>query len=59
MDDSFGDQAYSAFYDGERFIGSFEAGGQTRTMEGEELEQFVDSLFGRFAFLHLRPSLGL
>ena len=59
MDDGFGDQAYSAFYDGERFIGCFEAGGQTRTMEGEELEQYIDSLFGRFAFLHLRPSLGL
>ena len=59
MDDSFGDQAYSAFYDGERFIGCFEADGMTRTMEGEELERFIDSLFGRFAFLHLRPSLGL
>lgn len=59
MDDSFGDQAYSAFYDGERFIGCFEADGQTRTIEGEQLERFIDSLFGRFAFLHLRPSLGL
>lgn len=59
MDDAFGDTAYSAFYDGERFIGKFEADGQTRTMEGEELEKFIDSLFGRFAFLHLRPSQGL
>ena len=59
MDDAFGDKAYSAFYDGEHFIGRFEADGQTRTIEGEELEKFVDSLFGRFAFLHLRPSQGL
>lgn len=59
MDDAFGDKAYSAFFDGERLIGSFEADGQTRTIEGEELEKFIDSLFGRFAFLHLRPSQGL
>lgn len=59
MDDAFGDQAYSAFYDGERFIGVFEPGGETRTVEGEELEKFVDSLFGRFAFLQLRPCQGM
>jgi uncharacterized repeat protein (TIGR01451 family) len=59
LDDSFGDVAYSSFFDGERLVGCFEAGGETRTMEGEELERFIDSLFGRFAFLHLRPSLGL
>ena len=59
LDDSFGDVVYSSFFDGERLVGCFEAGGETRTMEGEELERFIDSLFGRFAFLHLRPSLGL
>ena len=59
MDDAFGDTAYSTFFDGERLVGCFEAGGQTRIMEGEELEKFIDSLFGRFAFLHLRPSQGL
>lgn len=59
LDDSFGDVAYSAFYDGQRLVGCFEAGGEVRAIEGEELERFVDSLFGRFAFLHLRPSQGL
>lgn len=59
MDDAFGDKSYSAFYDGERLVGAFEADGETRTIEGEELENFIDSLFGRFAFLHLRPSQGL
>ena len=59
MDDPFGDKAYSAFYDGRRLIGVFEADGQTRSIEGQELESFIDSLFGRFAFLHLRPSQGL
>ena len=59
MDDAFGNRAYSAFYDGERLIGRFEAEGEVRTIEGEELKAFVDSLFGRFAFLHLRPAQGL
>ena len=59
LDDSFGDVAYSSFFDGERLVGCFEAGGENRTMEGEELERFIDNLFGRFAFLHLRPSQGL
>ena len=59
MDDAFGDTAYSAFFDGERLVGCFEANGKTRAISGQELEQFVDSLFGRFLFLHLRPSQGL
>lgn len=59
LEDAFGDVAYSAFFDGERLVGCFEPGGETRAVEGEELERFVDSLFGRFAFLHLRPVQGL
>lgn len=59
LEDSFGDVAYSAFYDGEKMIGCFEAGGQSREISGEELDIFMDSLFGRFAFLLLRPSQGL
>ena len=59
MDDAFGDNAYSAFFDGECLMGCFEPGGQMRVISGTELEQFIDSLFGRFAFLHLRPAQGL
>ena len=59
LEDSFGDVAYSAFFDGEKLIGCFEAGGKTRSISGEELDAFMDSLFGRFAFLLLRPAQGL
>ena len=59
LDDSFGDMAYSTFFDGERLVGCFEPEGQTRAISGEELDRFVDSLFGRFAFLLLRPAQGL
>lgn len=59
LEDGFGDVAYSSFFDGTRLVGCFEAGGHTRVMEGEALERFVDSLFGRFAFLLLRPAQGL
>ena len=59
LEDGFGDAAYSAFYDGEKMVGCFEAGGETRSISGEELDTFMDSLFGRFAFLLLRPAQGL
>ena len=59
LEDSFGDVAYSAFYDGERLVGVFERDGKTRAITGEELNIFMDSLFGRFAFLLLRPAQGL
>lgn len=59
LEDSFGDVAYSAFFDGEKLIGCFEEGGKTRSISGEEMDTFIDSLFGRFAFLLLRPAQGL
>ena len=59
LEDSFGDVAYSAFFDGEKMTGCFEAEGKTCSICGEELDTFMDSLFGRFAFLLMRPSQGL
>ena len=59
LEDGFGDVAYSAFFDGEKMTGVFEPEGQNRTIAGEELDRFMDSLFGRFAFLLLRPAQGL
>lgn len=59
LEDAFGDVAYSAFFDGEKMTGVFEPEGQTREISGEELDVFMDSLFGRFAFLLLRPAQGL
>jgi hypothetical protein len=35
------------------------AGEACRTLRDDELDDFIDSLFGRYAFLLLRPSLGL
>ena len=59
LEDGFGDVAYSCFFDGVRLVGRFEEDGQTCEIDRLELERFVDSLFGHFAFIHLRPSLGL
>ena len=59
LEDSFGDVAYSAFFDGVSLVGCFEKDGQIRTICGEELDRFIDGLFGRFAFLLLRPAQGL
>lgn len=55
LDDAFGERSYSSFYDGEHLIGQFEAGTDIRVIQNEELDCFVDSLFGRYAFLLLRP----
>ena len=59
LEDSFGDVSYSAFFDGESLVGCFEAEGKTCAIKGEELDRFIDSLFGHFAFLLLRPAQGL
>jgi hypothetical protein len=59
LDDGFGLSANSCFYDGESLTGSFAAGEACRTLRDDELDDFIDSLFGRYAFLLLRPSLGL
>lgn len=56
-DNAYGTEAYSCFYDGEAFFGRFEANEQNQTIKGAELERFIDSLFGRFCFILLRPQL--
>ncbi len=56
-DDTFGRKSYSSLFTGESLIGSFEAGEDVRTIKGEEMERFIDSLFGRFCFIVLRPYL--
>jgi len=48
---------YSCMYTGEGFTGNFEAGGEVRTLCGDEAAAYLDSLMGRFAFIILRPSL--
>lgn len=58
MDDDFGKATYSCFYDGTQLLGRFSVEDKNRIICGEELERFIDSLFGRFAFLLLRPYQG-
>ena len=58
FDDPLGNSAYSAFFDGENLMGRFTAEDENRTICGDELDRFIDSLFGQFAFLVLRPAQG-
>ena len=58
MDDDFGKASYSCFYDGTQLLGRFSVEDGNRIICGEEIERFIDSLFGRFAFLLLRPWQG-
>jgi len=59
LEEAFGDVAYSAFFDGACLVGRFGPEEQNRVIIGEELDRFMDSLFGRFAFIILRPAQGL
>ena len=54
-DDACGHGCYGSFYDGDCLTGAFEDGECVRSIRDEELDAFVDSLFGRYAFILLRP----
>ncbi len=56
-DDNYGICTYSAFCDGEKIIGKFEKNGEVKTLLGEEIDIFIDSLLGQHLFIILRPSL--
>lgn len=56
-DDSHGVNTYSSLYTGEKLVGVFEANGKITELTPEETDQFIDSLFGRFCFVVLRPQL--
>lgn len=58
-DDALGKGLYSCFYDGKSLYGKFEADGETSIIDEEKLDDFIDSLFGRFCFILLRQSLAL
>ena len=59
LDDGMGWKTCSSMFDGETLTGRFDAQGETRTLTVEETDAFIDTLFGRYCFLLLRPSLGL
>ncbi len=58
LDDGVGNCTYSAFFDGECLHGRFEPDEENHIIRDEELDRFIDSLFGRYAFLLLRPWQG-
>ena len=55
-DDSYGEKAYACLVTDDALTGQFEAGGPVETRRGGEADRFLDSLFGRFAFILLRPA---
>ena len=55
-DDNFGLTTYSSYYNGKTLIGRFEYDGEIKSIEGEELDIFIDSLLGQYSFVVLRPS---
>jgi len=54
-DDPYGTKTYSSFYTGKKLIGRFRADENSKCIENSEIDRFVDSLFGRFCFVILRP----
>lgn len=55
-DDPYGIKIYSSFYTGDKLIGHFESDEKTyKILENDEINKFIDSLFGRFCFIILRP----
>ena len=56
--DPYGVDSYSLFYTGEALIGKFEGNDEKiSSRTGEDIDAFVDSLLGRFAFIVIRPAL--
>ena len=56
-DDPYGNSTYSVFYTGGTLVGKTEADGERAVIEGDEVDRFLDSLLGRFAFIAIRPAL--
>ncbi len=59
LEDGFGANAFSVFYDGESLTGRFAGETACRSLTGDALDAFVDGLFARYAFLLLRPAQAL
>ena len=58
-DDALGNHTYSSFYDEKKLMGKFEFDDKTHSISDKKLDDFIDSLFGRFCFIILRPFLAL
>ena len=56
-DDALFSSCRSFYYTGKSVVGVFGCSGAPEERSGEAAEKFVESLFGRFVFAVLRPSL--
>lgn len=56
-DDALLEKCYGVFWDGEELSGSFDYSEMPTFRKGEEADRWIDSLFGRFCFAVIRPSL--
>ena len=57
-DDALFTRTYAAVWTGKKLVGCFEYGAVASERSGKEADRWIDTLFGRFCFAVLRPSLG-
>ncbi|MBR4142021.1 MAG: C40 family peptidase [Firmicutes bacterium] len=57
-DDALFTRSYAVLWTGEKLSGCFEYGAVASERSGKEAERWIDTLFGRFVFAVMRPSLG-
>ncbi|MBO4880161.1 MAG: C40 family peptidase [Firmicutes bacterium] len=57
-DDALFRKTYAVLWTGKKLIGCFEFGAVASERSGKEADRWIDTLFGRFCFAVLRPSLG-
>ncbi len=57
-DTPYADQVYSCYYTGDQLIGSFAYGNKAEVLKEDAIDKMIDSLFGHFCFVVIRPCLG-
>lgn len=57
-DDALFTKTYAVLWTGKKLIGFFEYGAVASERTGKDADRWIDTLFGRFAFAVMRPSLG-
>ena len=57
-DDALFTKTYAVLWTGKKLSGCFEYGAVASERSGKEADRWIDTLFGRFCFAVLRPSLG-
>ena len=58
-DDALFTKTYAVLWTGEKMSGCFEYGAVASERSGKDADRWIDTLFGRFAFVVMRPSLGV